>query len=775
MRAISKLTILCLAAATMTAVFATGALAAAAPQGSAAQAAESDAGQATPDDPDQATQNQRRKKRKEAAVSLGTVVVTATRRLRPLQSVPGSVTALEGSFLDQIHAPSFEQFASFVPGLSYNSLGPTSDLIAIRGVTTGGTQLSGGIGMYLDEVPIGASTPFGLGFQTIPLSTFDLSRIEVLNGPQGTLYGANALGGALKYVPTAPDLYSFGGLIGLGASQTAHAGTNGDMDVMVNAPIATGKVAVRVDAVQRYDSGFAKNVLLDRDNRGSSHTTMGRVQLLAQVTPDLSIKFLGSWQKLTGDGLNVDFRNIATGQPVLGTYKQAFGLHQTELNSLSLASLIVSWNLDWATFTSISGDQNNVGTAFTDLSDVYNPLLAPLFGTQLYGFLTDTSTRKYTQEFRLQSNDDTGFQWLVGAYFDYEKTHELVHLQDNSDPQGLLFGFAPFYGVLPSDYHEQSVFADGTWHFTDQFSLTLGGRESRNTQRYQQFAHGLLVVPTDPALTTHEDATSSQSVATWLINPSYQISKSLMVYGKVASGYRPGGPNFVLALGQGAPTFQPDKLWDYELGEKASFLGGRADLNVDVFDIEWSKIQLTVNNGGVNQIENGGDARIKGAELRTDFRVTPQLMLSGSGAWIDAKLTSAVPALGLAQPGARLPLSPRIKLAAAATYSFPIAGGSSADLTVSDAWIGDRMAGYAGSAVSPGYRLPGYNTLNLDLAVYAPHGIEVDAFVHNALDRVGQVSATTIANEYDPTAPVPVILSRPRTVGIQLTVALGNP
>ena len=145
-------------------------------------------------------------------ITLPTIVVTATHRSESIQNVPGGVTSLTNTFLDQIHANSFEQFAGFVPGLSYDSLGPTSDLVAIRGVTTGGTQLSSGIGMYLDQVPIGASTPFGVGFQTIPINTFDLARIEVLNGPQGTLYGANALGGAIKYVPTPPNLDSFSAL-----------------------------------------------------------------------------------------------------------------------------------------------------------------------------------------------------------------------------------------------------------------------------------------------------------------------------------------------------------------------------------------------------------------------------------------------------------------------------------------------------------------------------------------------------------------------------------
>lgn len=706
--------------------------------------------------------------------TLPAIVVTAAHRRESLQNVPGGVTSLEGSFLEQIHARSFEQFASFVPGLSYDSLGPTNDLVAIRGVTTGGSQLSSGIGLYLDQVPIGASTPFGLGFQTLPINTFDLSRIEVLNGPQGTLYGANALGGAIKYVPAAPDLDNFGGFATAGVSSTSHAGTNERTGVMLNVPLAPGKVALRVDGEQQYDTGFGKNIQRGTDNQGSSHTVMGRAQLLAQVTPDLSMKFTAFSQKITGDGLNVDFRDIDTGKPVTKTYEQQFGLRQPESNSLRMFSGIVNWNLHWATLTSISAYQNDNGRYLNDVSDIYNPLLAGIFGTQLYGLDVATSTRKYTQEFRLASPDDARVQWLLGLFGTHEKTHEFVNLQDGSNPGGLLYGYSPFYGVLPSYYHEWSAFADVTFHVTDKLDLSLGARYSWNRQRYQQFAHGLLVVPTQPALTTHEDATSKQHVTTYLINPSYHFTRNVMVYAKVASGYRPGGPNFILQLGQGAPTFEPDKLWNYELGEKSTFLDGRATLDADVYDIHWSRIQLTVNNGGINQIENAGSARIKGAEVSAAFKLTRHFTLNASGAYTDAKLASAVPALGLSKSGSRLPLSAKDKFSLAATYDFDMGRQSSGDFTVSDTYVGDRTAGYMGSLVTPGYRLPAYNTVNFDLALFTRHGIEVDAYLHNAFDTVGQVSATTTANEYDPSAPVPVILSQPRTVGVQLTLNFGN-
>lgn len=719
-------------------------------------------------------QHQKDSRKPKSETTLPTVVVTAAHRRQSLQKVPGGITSLEGSFLDQIHAQSFEQFANYVPGLSFDSLSPTSDLIAIRGVSTGGSQLSGGIGMYFDQVPVGASTPFGLGFQTIPINTFDLSRIEVLNGPQGTLYGANALGGAIKYVANAPNLQNFEGLVSAGVSSTAHAHNNAHGGVMLNVPLSPGKVALRVDGYQDYTSGFGHNILRNVDNQGASHVTMARAQLLAQFTPDLNLKLSAFSQRNLGKGLAVDFRDINTSQPVTGNYEQQFGLAQPEMNTLRMFSGVLNWNLHWATLTSISAYQTNTGRYLTDVSDVYNPLLAGIFGPQLYGLDVATTTRKYSQEVRLTSPDDQQLQWLAGFYATHEDTHEFVNLQNGSSPDGLLFGFSPFYGVLPSFYKEWSAFGDVTYHFNDKFDLTLGARYSSNQQRYQQYAYGLFVVPTQPTLTTHEDSRSNQHVATFLLNPSYHINDNVMVYAKVASGYRPGGPNFVLQLGQGAPTFQPDKLWNYEIGEKASFLDHRATIDADIYDIRWSRIQLTVNNGGINQIENAGNARIRGAEISTAFLLTQDLTLRFSGAYTDAKLTSAVPALGLSSPGQRLPLSAKTKFSLAGTYNFALGSDYAGQFTLSDNYIGDRTAGYMGSLVTPGYRLPAYNTLNLDLAVFAPHGIELDAYLHNAFDTVGQVSATPLANEYDPTAPVPVVLARPRTVGVEMKVAFGN-
>ncbi|MEI9996712.1 MAG: TonB-dependent receptor [Rhizomicrobium sp.] len=705
--------------------------------------------------------------------TIETVVVTASRRSESVQDVPGQVTAMTGSNLDQIHAKSFEDFAAYVPGLSFQNTGPTSDLIAIRGVTTGGSQLSGAVGMYVDQVPVGASSSFGLAFQTLSVNTFDLSRVEVLNGPQGTLYGSNALGGTIKYITAAPNLDSYSALAEAEGSNTDHGSFSDGLRLMANLPIDPGTAAIRIDGVQEFNSGYIDDPGRGAKNQGSSNSFNGRASLLWQVTPDLDVRLGVFAQNIDGLGVNADFRDFATGKPVAGEYEQGFALRQPSAAQITLYSGVADWNLQWATLTSVTGYQVNHGEYLSDVSDVYNPLLAGVFGVLPYGLFVDTNTSKFTQEVRLASPDNTTFEWLVGGYFTSESTLENIDLRNYASPDHLFFGSAAFLGTLPSVYQEFAIFGDGTYFVTDDFDIGLGIRYSNNEQHYQQLAHGILVVPADPAEVTHEDAKSNQDVVTYLVNPRWHINEDVMLYAKAASGYRPGGPNFVLALGGGAPTFQPDSLWNYEIGEKATLFDKRLTLNADIYDIEWSQIQLTVNNGGINQIENGGNARVQGAEVSFAYQVDHALSVAGSAAYTDAKLTTPAPALGLAHSGVRLPLSPRYNFALSANYTFDIAQDYVGDLNVTDRYIGDRTSGYAGSPISPLYKLPGYNSLDIDLAVVMPHGLELDAYIKNVFDEAGQVSASTLANEYDPTAPVPVTLSQPRTVGLVLKAAIG--
>ena len=706
--------------------------------------------------------------------TLQTIVVTATKRLENLQDVPGQVTALTGVLLHQAHANGFASFAGFVPGLSYLSEGPTSNLVVIRGITTGGSQLSGAIGMYVDQVPIGASSSFGLAFQTLDINTFDLARIEVLNGPQGTLYGSNTLGGAIKYITMPPNSRRFAATGELEGSQTEHSSGNDGIRGMVNIPLLAGRAALRIDGLQQFESGYARDPFHHRKYQGKGRTIGGRVAFLAHLTPHLDLRLGAFSQNISAMGYPVSFRNPTTGAPTYGTYDQNYPLAQPSTSSLRLYSAVLDWHLAHATLTSVSGYQIDSGKYFNDVSDVYNPLLATVFGINPYGLFVHTVTHKVTEELRLASTGSRSLRWIIGAFFDHESTHEFIDLVNGASPTGTLAGFDLFYGALPSTYREFAGYADATYRFNSVFDTTVGVRYSHNDQHYQQYAHGLFVVPAQPTLTTHENSRSAQNVVTYLINPRLHITRDWMIYAKAASGYRPGGPNFVLALGNGAPTFAADTLWNYELGSKSRLFGDRLTLDLDIYDIQWSKIQLTVNNGGINQLENGGDAQIKGAEMSFAARVLRNLTVSGSATYTNAKLTTTSPALGVDYVGARLPLSPRYNFALMAKYAFRLPAGRSGSVLVSDRYVGDHTAGFAGSTLKPLYRMPGFNTTDLDLSLRLNRHFELDFYLKNIFDTAGQVSASTLANEYDPAAPVPVTLSRPRTVGVEIKATDGG-
>jgi len=697
---------------------------------------------------------------------LAEVIVTATRRSESIQNVAGQVTALTSGTLDQINARDFNDFAAFVPGLSYASTGPSTNLLVIRGVTTG-SQLSSATGVYLDDIPLGASTSNGIGYQSLNVNVFDLNRVEVLNGPQGTLYGATSLGGTVKYISNLPELKEFRIEAGAQVSSTEHGGINHAYTGMVNLPFGDGIGAVRIDGYQVYDSGYTRDPVYHRDNQGWDRSEGGRVSLLLQPTDELDIRLNASTQHIPSESANVGFRDPVTRQPTYGTYDQAYPTFQPSNYSLTLYSATVSYDMPWAALTSISGYQVNNGTSHTDNSLIYDAALAALGGgADPWSLSVDTTTKKFTQEVRLASHENSNFQWLVGSYLNNEKTDEIVDLFDFANPGGTFFGLSPFTSFLPSTYREYAAYADGTVFITKQFELGLGVRYSKQRQAYEETVSGLLATGS-AAVLTPPVATSDQSVMTYLINPKYHITDDVMVYARAASGFRPGGPNFVLSPGLGNPTFAPDRLWNYEIGEKSAFLDKRATLDFDLYDILWKDIQVTVNNGGVNQLENAGIARVTGAELAFNYRVFSALTLGGSAAYTDARLTSSAPVIGVKTAGARLPLSPRYNFALVGTYTFNIVENYSGALNVTDRWVGERLAGF-GTPISPQYQLASYNLTDLNLSVDAPHGLEYGLFVRNIFDKAGEVSASVLANEYNPASPVPVVLAQPRTVGLSV-------
>lgn len=696
------------------------------------------------------------------------IIVTATRRNERIQNVPGQVSALSGDALDRLRAKTLADFAAYTPGVSFESTTPSTNRIAIRGVTTGGTQLNSGIGLYLDDVPIGSSTPFGAGAQAISIGLFDLQRVEVLNGPQGTLFGANALGGTVRYITEAPKLGALAGRAEGEFGYTEKGDVNWATRAAVNVPMGD-RTALRVDGVVSRDSGYADDPGHGRSNQGDARLLAGRASFLFEPTGDVKIRLTGFAQRVRSDGTAVVFRDPVTHAPTAGVYDQSYASEQPSQTELYVGHGTVDWNLGFANLSSVTAYQSNRYRSTRDFEVPYTAIAGRVFGpagAKPYIVPADMKTRRFTQEVRLASPSNKSFEWVVGAFYSHENTTQEISALNSADPDGKLLGFTLGRFFLPSKAREFALFGNVTAYLTPRLDASGGIRQSWNHQVFTTNGVGLFINPSAPSTPITSTGTSDESVRTYLFNLRWRPVDGTMLYARVASGYRPGGPNLIIGgVGTGNTMFNSDSLWNYELGLKQSFAGNRGFFNLSGYHIDWSDIQQVRNVGGINQLTNAGDAKIDGVEASTSYRIVPGFTLLASATYTNARLTAAAPILGITYAGARLPLTPKFGAAIAVNYDFDL-GDWKGGLNVSLRHVGERNAGYPGSAVAPLYRLAAYRTVDATLSLRSADGWEIGPYVKNLFNVRGEVSAATSFNQYVPTTPVAVTISLPRTYGI---------
>jgi iron complex outermembrane receptor protein len=696
---------------------------------------------------------------------IGEIIVTATRRNERLQDVPGQVSALSGGTLEQLRAKTLADFAAYTPGVSFETTSPSTNRVVIRGITTGGTQLNSAIGLYLDDVPLGSSTPFGFGVLAINLGLFDLQRVEVLNGPQGTLFGANALGGTLRYITEPPKIGETSGRAEGELSYTEHGEASWATRAAVNAALGD-RAALRVDGIVQRDAGFVDDPSHARSNLGNARTLNGRASLFFQATPDVSVRLNGFAQRTKSNGVAVAFRDPVTHQPTQGLYDQSYASPQPSTAELYVGSGLIDWNFGPAKLSSITAYQDTRIRNTADFAVAYSAILTSVLGpaaAQPYIIPSDARTKRFTQEVRLASSSNRSFEWVIGGFYSHESTFQDISARNAADPQGKLFGFTLAQFLLPSKAREFALFGNATLYLTPKIDVTAGIRQSWNRQVFTSNGIGLLVNPAAPATAITSTGTSNESVRTYLFNARYRPTNRTLIYGRVASGYRPGGPNLIIGgASTGNSTFKSDSLWNYELGVKQTFASGRGFFNLSGYHI-----QQVRNVGGINQLVNAGNARVNGAESLLSFRLLPGMNVIVSATYTDAKLTTPAPVLGLTSAGARLPLTAKFAGAVAGNYDFTINDDLKGSVNLAFRHIGKRNAGYRGSAVAPLYRLDSYNVIDATFSLRAG-GWEIGPYVKNVFDVRGEVSAGTIGNQYVPTTPVAVTLSQPRTFGIVL-------
>jgi outer membrane receptor protein involved in Fe transport len=699
------------------------------------------------------------------------IVVTAQKREQLLIDVPQSVSVVSGDALEKAQATSFADYLKLVPGLQLNQTTPGFGRLVIRGVNTGGVAST--VAVYQDEMNFGSSSGLVNGaILAGDFDTFDIERIEVLRGPQGTIYGASSMGGVLKYVTKKPALGAFEAR----ARGSVEATKGGDESFLgsavVNVPLGD-TLAFRASGFYRDYGGYVDSIGTTGSdvakNINDSKSYGGRASLLFKPSETFSVQLSAYSQNLKTNASNNVDSDPATGRTLYGGLTQSqFAPEGTDVQ-YRVYSAVVDADLGFANLVSATSYSTLRQVFRADLTTQFGGLIEAVFGTPNDFFNQQTTrVRRLTQEVRLQSPESDSFEWLVGGYYTKEKG--LIDQEFNAVQPGTLTPVAglPLLGVaqLSSRYREIAGFANATLHLGDRFDLTFGGRYSDNKQSALQVSDGVLAG--GPA--TLPVARSSENVFTFSVAPSFEISDQATVYARVAKGFRPGGPN---VLAPGAPpelgSYSSDSLISYEVGVKAETADRTFGIDIAAFHIDWKDIQVfgIVNNFGINF--NGGKAESNGLEFTANLRPTRGLVFSLNGAYTDATLKDDTPAQVGGLAGDRLPYTPKYSIGANADYEWELGGETTAYVGASVRSLSKQPAGFdfAFRAANGRQRyLPSYEVVDLRAGIdFGQYSLEL--YAKNLFDSEGKTSLEVPGNI--PLGAAGTAVIRPRTIGATLT------
>lgn len=697
----------------------------------------------------------------EVGLSLEEIIVTAQKVEERLRDIPMSITAMTARDLQALGATQFLDFANAVPSLNFTSNGVGQTQINLRGITSG-FNVSPTVGIYVDDVPYGSSTPFAESARlSLDVGLFDMNRIEILRGPQGTLYGASTMGGLLKYVTNAPDTSAFSGTVRANVASTQHGGVGYDASSAVNVPLVEDKAALRLSGFFTHNGGYVDNLSRSKEDVDQADIYGGRVDFLFAPSDRLSVRLTAFAQDIERDGSIATDVNRLTGATIDDENEQRRTLAEPFEQRFRLASATVKYGFDAATLTSISSYQTVRSDGITDFSRLYVPAFGGPGVFSAIGLIRDAETDKFTQEIRLSATGPV-FDWLVGVFYTDEDSDQRQQLLPYA-PNGALAPINLLTFQSPSRYEEYAGFGNLTFHVTDKLDVSGGVRYAHNSQEQEQIGSGLLIgsIP---------QRRSSDSVATYLANIRYRASDNFMPYVRFATGYRPGGPNAVLNDLNGRPlataTFDADKLTSYEAGIKLGSADRRVNADLAIYHIDWDDMQITAIRNGLGVIANAAKARSQGAELTVTALPVRDLTVVGSFGYTNAELTEDAPDLGGVK-GESLPDAPELTAALSADYRFAL-GNYEAFAGATIRHVAERTASFDQSPGMPQYQLPEYTAADLRTGMTIG-ATRVQLYCKNVTDEWGQMSALTGQSPFGGSIDVSAL--QPRTFGLSVDVS----
>lgn len=718
----------------------------------------------------------------DASPTLAEVVVTAQKRSENVQDVPESISIVGQKDIDKHGITSFQDYASLVPNLNQAiGAGGGAGTIVLRGLYTGSLQTTSTTAVYLDEAPFTPDGEFGRGGLSTPdPDLVDVERIEVLKGPQGTLYGASSLGGIIRIVPKDPSLTEgFNGDLTATGDVIEGGKAGGGIKGAVYDALAPGILAVGISGFSRLDPGYIKNVYNGADNLGQVRASGVSGVVILQPFDQLTLKgrILTQSSKTVGQDYQDDVH--ATGIPLYGEREKYDQLGEFVDTSYKLYELVADYKSPFGDLIGVySHTENhlseliNASTSYGILLNVYYPVLLgsePPAGAKTAEY-ANPKTSANNEEVRFTSKRIGPFEFIVGMF--HADEDNVYHAELNGFTAGDAPLPTPFGSMLDEKflvpYVETSEFGDATYYINENLDFTAGFRHAYDQQSGPAYQTGLLAGYSATHFQSTDDKRLYQAALRW------RPSANLSLYMRTATGYRPGGPNHVSGvLGVGA-EYQSDTLYDYEVGAKGFLFDRKLSFDGSVYHMNWENVQLNSLVGGFAVIANGGAAHVNGAELQLKYRVLAGLTVSGAFGYNDAKLISvgaSTAAVTGAQDGDRLPGSPRTTLSALADYNFPLSGSLMGGVGATVKYQGDFLASYTNSITNPQYEVPGYATLDLRGSVDW-RNITFRAIIINVADRNG-ISGyqTNMLLASQTTVPSQAYLIRPRTFMLSVSAS----
>ncbi|MGH6870883.1 MAG: TonB-dependent receptor domain-containing protein [Rhizomicrobium sp.] len=676
------------------------------------------------------------------------VVVTATKRREVAQTIPASIAVISGRELDDTRTRTPNELTTQVAGLLATNLGPGQDKLFVRGLSDSVLpgQSESIVGLYLDEARITDDAP------DPDLRLVDIDRVEVVRGPQGTLYGAGSLAGLVRIITNKPDFDDREFAAETSVANTKTGAPSYGVDMMVNQPLVAGKLALRLVGYVQHDGGYIDELRFNLPNANSTFTEGGRAALSWRPNAIWTVTAGLTYQDIR----ERDSQYFTEGSAAL--VRDNFVLEPTS-NRFFEANVTVTASLNWADLVYASAVTVRKLHSKYDATSAWSDLTG--FATGASAFNDGRDVTSVTQEFRLASNGNTRWQWLAGAFYSH-RDEDFGSDLTGPDATGSLLDAESERRTDHAD--EYALFGEATYRPWPKISITAGARVFEASHSV-----GADALSTIPGASFAFASSTSQHGVTPKLVLAYRPVRPVTVYASVSEGYRLGGFNINGPAGamagddgSGGSTFESDFLWNYEIGAKTEFWGGRLVANAAGYLAVWRNVQSDqVRSDGTFYIVNAGTVNDLGLEADVSLIPLDNLTLRANLFLNNAQLNHPNPLL--VQTEGVLPGAPDISFGVSGRYDIPLRKWGSAFIGADYSFVGRSHLGFDESNSPP---MGGYHLTNLRLGL--THGSwEFTAFADNLANN--QKNTFAFGNPFDFATSRQVTPPRPRTIGVSLS------